>query len=101
MRDRFIRAIKDISKQPIMLDGLSEWAEDIADELIDYGVIVPPCKVGDKVYQTDGVRVYESTITDVIYNTCNIAFDERAIGKTVFLTREEAEVALAEREGKV
>lgn len=56
-----------------------------------------PCKVGDTVYQTDGVRIYPSTIKVLIYDTNGIAFDERAIGKSVFLTREEAEAALAEK----
>jgi hypothetical protein len=56
------------------------------------------CKVGDKVYQTDSIRVYESTITDiifdrdrVIYYTDGIAFDNTAINHSIFLTREEAE----------
>lgn len=49
-----------------------------------------PCKVGDIVYQTDGVKIYESTIKNVIYETESIAFDERAIGQSIFLTREEA-----------
>lgn len=73
------------------------WAEVIADYLLANDVIVPPCKVGDTVYQTDGVGLYESTIKNIVYETKNIAFDERAIGKTVFLSREEAEAALAER----
>lgn len=62
------------------------------------------CKAGDKVYQTDGIRLYESTIgkidissINIVYCTENIAFDERAIGKTVFLAREEAEKALEEK----
>ncbi len=66
--------------------------------------IVPTCKVGDMVYQTDGVRIYEHEITGIyqdrivkiIYDTEAIAFDERAIGKTVFLTKEEAEAKLKE-----
>lgn len=60
-----------------------------------------PCKVGDKIYQTDGIRTYESTIreieissTNTVYCTENIAFDERAIGNSIFLTREEAGKAL-------
>lgn len=60
-----------------------------------------PCKVGDKVYQTDGIRIYESTIRTIeissartVYFTDNIAFDKRAIGDSIFLTREEAEKAL-------
>ena len=57
-------------------------------------LVVLPCKGGDKVYQTDGVRLYESTVRSVIFDTENVAFDEGPIGKTVFLTREEAEAAL-------
>ena len=68
--------------------------EQVADYLIANGVVVLPCKVGDKVYQTDGVRLYESQIKSIIYDTNNIAFDENAIGKSIFLTREEAEKAL-------
>lgn len=55
-------------------------------------------KVRDKVYQTDFIRVYESTITDIfidngkiIYYTDGIAFDDTAIGHSIFLNREEAE----------
>lgn len=60
-----------------------------------------PCKVGDVVYQTDEVRLYKDTIRKIdissigtIYYTESIAFDERAIGKSIFLTSEEAEKAL-------
>lgn len=60
-----------------------------------------PCKVGDKVYQADGVRIYESTINEITLTTnkmiCvteNIAFDETAIGKGIFLTKEEAEAKM-------
>lgn len=64
-------------------------------------IVELPCKVGDKIYQTDFVRIYESTINGVIlsqkkviYDTNGVAFDETAIGKSIFLTREEAEEAL-------
>lgn len=77
---------------------------NIADYLLANGVIVPPCKVGDAVYQTDGEMIYELEIFDVClrknkpyYKTESIDFDADAIGKSVFLTREEAEKALAER----
>lgn len=58
-----------------------------------------PCKVGDKIYQTDGIRIYESTIQDfnaeyMIWCTESISFDERAIGNGIFLTHKEAEKAL-------
>ena len=73
-------------------------SEKEADYLLEHGVIVLPCKVGDTVYQVDAERIYESRVKQIIYDTDNIAFDERAIGKTVFLTREEAERKLKERE---
>lgn len=59
--------------------------------------IILPCKV----YETDGVRVYEHTVREVIYETAGgPAFDKNAIGKSIFLTREEAERASQEMEGK-
>lgn len=67
---------------------------ELADYLLEHGVIVPPCKVGDTVYQIDAERVFESKVKAIVYDTDNIAFDERAFGKTVFLTLEEAENAL-------
>ena len=47
--------------------------------------------VGDMVYQTDGVKVYESTVRHVFYDTESVTFDADAIGSSIFLTREEAE----------
>ena len=74
------------------------------DKLMEYKtaekegrLLVLPCKVGDKVYQTDGIKVYESTVRQLIFDTENIAFDVCAIGKSVFRTREEAETKLKER----
>ena len=79
----------------------------LADYLLEHGVIVLPCKVGDMVYRPSdclGVvqfviisfNIYESEMffTDDSENV--IFFSD--IGKTVFLTREEAEKALRERE---
>lgn len=57
------------------------------------------CEVGNTLYQCDDAgRIYKITITGIIYNTSAVAFDERAIGKSVFLTRKEAEKAVKERE---
>ena len=56
--------------------------------------IILPCKV----YETDGVRVYEHAVRGIIYRTAGGPdFDESTIGKSIFLTREEAERAM---EGK-
>lgn len=59
-------------------------------------IVELPCKVGDTVYEIDGGNsesgdIYSSVISRIIYETKGIAFDERAIGKSIFLTREEAE----------
>ena len=76
-------------------------------------LIVPPCRVGDIVYLLYPVRkgVYEAFIDeicvmkesnfivtrDIYFNRRQSIFFEQ-IGKTVFLTKEEAEKALKERE---
>ena len=62
-------------------------------------MVVLPCKVGDTVYQIDAERVYESEVKWIIFDCDDIAFDERAIGGSIFLTREEAEAALKGGEG--
>ena len=68
---------------------------ELAEADKDGRVIILPCKV----YETDGARVYEHTVREVIYETAGgPAFDKNAIGKSIFLTRAEAERALAEME---
>ena len=70
---------------------------ELAEADKDGCVIILPCKV----YETDGVRVYEHTVREVIYETAGgPAFDKNAIGKSIFLTREEAERASRETQGK-
>ena len=70
---------------------------ELAEADKDGRVIILPCKV----YETDGVRVYEHTVREVIYETAGgPAFDKNAIGKSIFLTRAEAERAMQEMEGK-
>ena len=88
------KAISEITEfDGLPIDRLRELAE--ADK--DGRVVVQPCKV----YETDGVRVYEHTVREVIYETAGgPAFDKNAIGKSIFLTREEAEKALQEMGGK-
>jgi hypothetical protein len=96
MRERLIELIQT------SVNGCARhWAEVIADYLIENGVVVLLCKVGDTVYQTDGIRIYELEVFDVsirrnkpYYETESIDFDDDAIGKTVFLTQEEAEAKL-------
>lgn len=112
MRDRLIEIIRkshcvdvwdywnDELKQPNPI-------ETLADHLIKNGVVVPPCKLGDKIYQTDGIRIYESTISEITFTaqkmicvTENIAFDETAIGKSIFLDKKEVQAKLKGGEGR-
>lgn len=117
-RERLIDLIKKAGKQELIdfftadldkaidMSGGTQFngtVEYLAAYLISNGVIVTPCKVGDTIYQTDGVRIYTSTIYEITYTsnkvilvTENIVFDEQAINNSIFLTREEAERALKE-----
>lgn len=82
------------------------WAEVIADHLLKNGIIVPPCKVGQTVYYPirHTNKVIDLFVREIVYTGDKIqcyasylAFTVDNIGKTVFLTREEAEKALAGR----
>lgn len=110
-----------------MIELLQEYTDNnngggsnhgLADYLLANGVIVLPCAVGDTVYfgccgyhdsaEIDGVHIDEQGISftwvqyDVGVDITELwdegDFDIEDIGKTVFLSREEAEKALAERE---
>lgn len=87
-------------------------AEIFADHLIAHGVIVLPCKVGDAVYWMHDYVITECYINRVQINRHGVfihikskkdkvphgAFNAKNnIGKTVFLTREEAEAAIAKK----
>lgn len=88
-----LAAYEDIAELCGGVDRLRELAE--ADKA--GRVVVLPCKV----YETDGVRVYEHTVREAIYETVSgPAFDKNAIGKSIFLTRAEAEKALRKMEVK-
>ncbi|MBR3974392.1 MAG: hypothetical protein IKJ88_00870 [Clostridia bacterium] len=101
MQDRLIELLEDTLHE-WECDAQPETISQIAEHLLENGVIVPPCKVGDTVFQVGTDRkIYQFTISKLIYDTDGIAFDERAIGKSIFLTKAEAEQALRkEDEGK-
>lgn len=79
---------------------------DIADYLLENSVIVLPCKVGDTIYRCGDLikNVYEWEIEHielyfdeiVFVDDSDNEFTAEDIGKTVFLTKEEAEKALEE-----
>lgn len=100
-KDRLIELIRGAKKNTKGTNCDLEREHLFADYLIENGVIVLPCEVGDIVYQTDGIRIYELTILNILlhrnkpyYETESIDFDEDAIGKSIFLTKEEAEQKL-------
>ncbi len=80
----------------------------LADYLLEHGVIVLPCKAGDTVYSIDKkVLAYHWDEHRYIvdkwseYKVCEIPFSLTLWEnewKDIFLTREEAERALKERE---
>ena len=81
------------------------FADYLADYLLSSGVIVLPCKVGDRVYRpSDCLGVVQFVIISFnIYESEMFFMDDSEniiylsdIGKTVFLTREEAERARSE-----
>lgn len=80
-------------------------------------VVVLPCKVGDTVYFVNAKHILEFTVVGYVVdetgiswvhsehvdktgNTNERTFSPDRFGKTTFLTREEAERALQEMEGK-
>ena len=98
-------------------------SEILADYLLESGVIVPPCNVGDVVYadsriimnrESNGIiacsvisisKNRKHTLVKIapVYSRrsgsrYNLRVPVSAFGKTVFLTQEEAEKALEERE---
>lgn len=88
------------------LDRLEELAE--ADK--DKRVVVLPCKIGDKLYRVFAGEIFEHRVGSMKYFAIQGKWDietypfcprvESSIGKTVFLTREEAtEVLEAMRNG--
>ena len=107
MRDRLIEDIKNSLKKHIGKSCL--LSENIADDLITDGWTKPPCKSGDVLWYLDyGLpRCFMSPekiivkdvllINGTILIRCdNLSYNLRTedFGKTIFLTREEAEKAL-------
>lgn len=111
-RERLMKLIADIPK--------AQTIPEMADYLLENGIIVPPVKVGDTVYTNipdswwlrdkdlpckakvayiniDSRGKYINIAINKHF-TQSVTFNE--IGDTVFLTREEAEKALAERSDK-
>lgn len=92
MRDRLVELISDMENE--LLRSYPYTTDEyriacLADHLIENGAILPPCVPKDDEYY----RVY-----DEHGNYIAVIYSEK--GKTVFLTREDAEKSLREREGE-
>ena len=124
MRDRLIELHKQ-AFELLLKTGQDFSHENYADHLIAKGVIVLPVKVGQTVFvicnTVERIKlkietcIYETKIDHISIGARGAEFHllyrcithpdcdwilEKDIGKTVFLTREEAERALAERSEK-
>ena len=106
LRDRLIELLHGWSK--VNNDGMN--AESVADYLIENGVILPPCKVGDKVWFIDRDLIFESVVDEILIDkqqigvvikseflNCRRGFYQHQFGKTVFLTKEEAQKVIEGR----
>ena len=103
MRDRLIELLDDYMGNGFCTnDGL-------ADHLLANGVIVSPCKVGDSCYPLPRYKtsIVERKISRITFSKRNIIIGyyendgqyrpplrTRILGEDVFLTKEEAELAL-------
>lgn len=122
MRDRLIESIDEYT-EPLSSRDIhkADFAEKLADHLLAAGVIVPPCKVGDTVWHIrrtpehrGGSYIVEAKVvcipirvySDEVYSDLILRYTQRdgmpeeassKLGKYAFLTKEEAERALAER----
>lgn len=111
MRDRLIELIHSID---VMKFPTENFTEHLADHLIENGAIMPPCDFGDDIWI---VNCYNGKPLGIIKDKVQMigitsrGFHIKArdhhdhnkmymLGKTVFLTREDAAKALREREGE-
>lgn len=107
------KILEILSKKIYPKEGV-DYAEVVADFLLDSGIVVLPCKVGDTVYVVDGKIIYEATVTMVESNLftnprewITYRYNARFLGlvekktridllekENVFLTHEGAEIAI-------
>lgn len=96
-----------LKKQDILSWPSDKKLEFVAKYLLKNGVILPPVTVGQTVYIISDYthEIIDRSIVKVIVTEdhCDFIFDTQScwrdteIGKTVFLTREEAEAELKRR----
>ena len=111
--DYALKESKTLTEQLTLLKHIRELAE--ADK--DGRCVVLPCKVGDTVYFVNAKKILEFAVVGYAVDETGISwvysehvdktghtnertFSPDRFGKNTFFTREEAEKALAEMEGK-
>lgn len=104
---KYIREfVKNHGRYTSKTDNNVSFDEIVADYLLANGVTVLPCKAGDILYSIweddDGnLQIDEAEIVDVSIHKIWVnggGFDIDCLGKSDFLSREDAEKALKERE---
>ena len=106
-RERLIELLQSAQQENLNL--LNFEIDILADYLLANGVILPPCKVGQEVYfintffslvddplkeKVCGMKTYSDDMKFTFVTASQRCFNEDNLGKTVFLTKEEAERAL-------
>lgn len=103
-RERLIELIRKAKKNTKGANCDLEREMLFADCLLENGVIVPPCKVGDTIYWIDNGKIKQSEVFEISIHSDGILVHTGIQFclevEQVFLTREEAEKALAERSNK-
>ena len=109
-RERLVEILKD-NQGDSTYYMTDEAVQSVSDVLLDNGIVVLPCKVGDTVYvipkyngkpycgvQQDKVQMVGITSRGIHIKTRNKSSFNKTymLGKTAFLTKEEAEKALKE-----
>lgn len=114
MRDRLIELINGFKELDFCIPP-DWWIEHFADHLLANGVIVPPVELGSRqrvyipvqgttvIYDTKVYGIGVDEDGDIVINPKEypeevVSVNCYNLGKTVFLTEEEAEQALKERE---
>ena len=108
-RDRLIDKIDYLQKVFMEDDDYDHLSEFLADRLLaDKDIIVPPCKVGDMIYtvgiftgqiipsEVVGIETTQNDMFLILANQTVVSVVYQ-LGKTVFLTKEEAESELRKR----
>ena len=100
-----VAVIKDKSKLREAMEKLAHY-----EDLEEQGLLIKlPCKVGDTLYYIDDDEIYHDKVYSIdvrevngehIFGVCCMDWKYDDFGKTVFLTKKEAEAELQRLKGK-